>query len=163
VNLTAKSVLMIGTAHDFQTVGNPCEKQFYEMLASVVSNYKIQIILEEWNDSRGTAIGKTLMTPQLRWENVGTQDFPEYDTSTAKWINFDPYQPVHLMLRDYPYEVQEKREEFMVERIKELMIDYERGLFVVGMAHLHSMMTKLRMAGFDIESGNWLRIPGNSE
>ena len=32
---------MIGTAHEFQTVGNPWERQFAEMLASVMSTYKI--------------------------------------------------------------------------------------------------------------------------
>ena len=158
-----KSILMIGTAHDFQVIGNPWEKLFREMLASVVNTYEIQIILEEWNDNRGTAIGNTLATAQLRWENVGTQDMAEYDTSKAGYINFDPWRAVHLMFREYPYEVQEKREQFMVKRIVELMAGYERGLFVVGMDHLHSCMTKLRLAGFDVKGGNWLRIPDTAK
>jgi hypothetical protein len=53
---------MIGTAHDFQVVGNPWETLFREMASSVVETYEIQIILEEWNDNRGTAIGSTLAT-----------------------------------------------------------------------------------------------------
>ncbi len=155
-----KSILMIGSAHDFQVVGNPWVKLFREMLASVVNTYDIQIILEEWNDNRGTSIASTLATTQLHWENVGTQDLPEYNTFVG-WINnaYDPQQPTYLYFREYPLDVQEKREQFMVNRITELMAGYERGLFVVGMDHLHSCMTKLRRAGFDVKGGNWLRIP----
>jgi hypothetical protein len=51
----------------------------------------------------------------------------------------------------------------MVKRIAELMADYERGLFVVGMNHLHSCMTKLKLAGFDVKGGNWLRIPDTAK
>lgn len=159
MNSAPKSILVIATAHDFQVVGNPWETLFREMLASVVNTYDIQIILEEWNDNRGTAIASTLETAQLRWKNVGTQNLAEYDTSKAGYINFDPWRATHLMFREYPYEVQEKREQFMVKRIVELMAGYERGLFVVGMDHLHSCMTKLRLANFDVKGGNWLRIP----
>jgi hypothetical protein len=91
---TEKTVLVIGTGHDFQVVGNPWEVLFRDMLASVVNTYDIQIILEEWNDNRGVAIGSTLATDQLRWENVGTQDLPEYNTYVG-WINnaYDPISP----------------------------------------------------------------------
>lgn len=160
MNPSEKSVLVIGTGHDFQVVGNPWETLFRDMLASVVNTYDIQIILEEWNDNRGIAIGSTLATDQLHWENVGTQDLPEYNTYVG-WINnaYDPQQPTHQYFREYPLDIQEKREQFMVKRIAELMAVYERGLFVVGMNHLHSCMTKLKLAGFDVKGGNWLRIP----
>ena len=46
---------MIGTAHDFQGVGNPWEQLFREMLASVVNTYGIQIIRKS-----GTTIGAPL-------------------------------------------------------------------------------------------------------
>src|SRR5208282_4892554 len=128
---TPKTVLMIGTAHEFQSVGNPWEKQFREMLASVVETYGIQIILEEWNDNRGPAVGSTLANAELQWRNVGTSSSPEYDTFVG-WINnaYDPQQPTHLYFREYPYEVQERREQFMVQRIKEFMAGCEKGLFV---------------------------------
>ena len=65
---------------------------------------------------------------------MGTQNLAEYDTSEAPYINSDPFGPTHLMFREHPYEVQERRERFMVERITEFMADHERGLFVVDMA-----------------------------
>ena len=155
-----KNILMIGTAHEFQSVGNPWEHQFRAMLASVVKTYDIQIILEEWNDNRGTAIGSTLANDQLQWQSVGTPSSSEYNTFVG-WINndYDSQQPSYLYFREYPFDIQEKREQFMLKRIIELMVNYERGLFVVGMNHLHSGITKLRLAGFDVTGGNWLKIP----
>lgn len=151
-----KQILIIGTAHEFQAVDNPREKEFGEMLRSVVNNYKIQIILEEWNDNRGTAIGSTLTNALLQWRNVGTPRTPEYDTSG--YINFDPLRPA-LTLPEYRFAIQEKREQFMVQRIEECMAEQERGLFIVGMNHLHSVMAKLQSVGFEVAAGNWLRIP----
>ena len=129
------------------------------MLRSVVANFDIQIILEEWNDDRGTSIASTLADKRLQWSSVGTPNTPEYDTSG--YINFEPLRPV-LTLPKYPFETQEKREQFMVQRIKECMSRHERGLFVVGMDHLHSTMAKLRSAGFDVDAGSWLPIPTNA-
>jgi len=155
-----RSILVIGTAHEFQNVGNPWEAQFRDMLASVANTYDIQIILEEWNDNRGTAIGKTLESEKLKWESVGTPSSPEYNTFVG-WINnaYDPQQPTYQYFREYPLAIQETREQFMVKRISEFMANYQRGLFVVGMNHLHSTMSKLRIASFDVTGGNWLKIP----
>ncbi len=96
-----KRITLIGTCHDFQTVGNPWEKEFREMLRSVIENLEIQIILEEWNDSKGVSIAITLKSDKLQWENVGTQDMPEFDTSKSGYINFDPDGPHHIMFRRY--------------------------------------------------------------
>jgi len=159
-----KNILVLATAHEFQNVGNPWEQQFREMLTSVVNTYDIQIILEEWNHNRGTAIGTTLANDQLKWENVGTPSSAEYNTFVG-WINneYNPQQPTYLYFREYPFEIQEKREQFMMNRITELMANYDKGLFVVGMNHLHSCMAKLREVGFDVVGGNWLRIPDTAK
>lgn len=153
-----KSILIVGTVHEFQESGsqNPWEQQFREMLGSVLKNYEIQIILEEWNDNRGISIASTLASDKLHWRNVGTPNAPEYDTSKAWFVNFNPDHPTHLMFRVYPFETQERREQFMVERITECMSSYENGLFVVGMNHLHSGIAKLLRAGFEVTAGNWL-------
>ena len=58
---------------------------------------------------------------------MGTQNLPEYDTFVG-WINnaYDSRQPTHLYFREYPLDIQEKREQFMVKRITELMAGYEK-------------------------------------
>jgi hypothetical protein len=47
-------------------LGNPWENGFRDMLASVIEIYNIQLIFEEWNDNRGTAMASTLATHQVR-------------------------------------------------------------------------------------------------
>jgi hypothetical protein len=152
---------MIGTAHEFQESNdkNSWRDEFSDLLHSLIENYDIQIILEEWNSNRGQAIGETLANKRLQWRNVGTpSNSPEYDTSSAGFINFDPERPHHLMFREYPFEIQERREQYMAERIAEYMSLYERGLLVIGMNHLHSVTAKLRVAQFEVRCGNWFQL-----
>src|ERR1700752_2260195 len=113
---TPNSILVIGTAHEFQNVGNPWQGQFRDMLATVVGTYDIQILLEEGNVNRGTAIGKTLESEKLKWENVGPPSSPEYNAFVG-WINnaYDPQQPTCQYFREYPLAIQEAREQFMVK------------------------------------------------
>ena len=90
---------------------------------------------------------------------------PDYNTFVG-WINneYNPQLPTYLFtFREYPFDIQEKREQFMMKRITELMASYEKGLFVVRMNHLHSCMAKLRAAGFDVVRGNSLRIPDTAK
>jgi hypothetical protein len=157
-----KTILMIGTAHEFQGASetNPWRREFREMLSSVLERYRIQIILEEWSARRGEAIGKTLETKEIKWHNVSTPPgVAEFDTYAAP-INFepDPDWPSYLSFRQYPFEVQEKREQFMLERIVEYMSERERGLLVVGMNHLHSLTSKLLAHQFEVTCGNWSQI-----
>jgi hypothetical protein len=121
--------------------------------------YDIQIILEEWSDTAGDAIGHTLETEQLYWRDVGTPDKPEYK-SFVGFINnnYDPEQPKYTYFREYAFEIHEKREQFMLGKIMEYMTDRERGLLILGMAHIHSMMDKLRKAGFKVSGGTWLQM-----
>jgi hypothetical protein len=44
----------------------------------------------------------------------------------------------------------------MVDRIEEVMEPYEVGLFIVGLAHLHSVLSKLRLVGFDVRGYGWM-------
>jgi hypothetical protein len=38
----------------------------------------------------------------------------------------------------------------MVDRIKESTESFSVGLFIVGLAHLHSMLSKIKTAGFEV-------------
>jgi hypothetical protein len=46
----------------------------------------------------------------------------------------------------------------MVSSITEAMQTRSKGLVIVGMNHIHSLMGKLRDAGFEVIAGNWLQI-----
>jgi hypothetical protein len=54
-----------------------------------------------------------------------------------------------------PLDVQERREAHLAARIADAMKPYEVGLFVVGLGHLHSMLVKIRVAGFDVRAYSW--------
>ena len=65
--------------------------------------------------------------------------------------------PSKLRLQEYPpLDVQERREEYMVDRVIEVMKPYNVGLFVIGLAHLHSMISKLTQSGFELHGYNSL-------
>jgi hypothetical protein len=61
------------------------------------------------------------------------------------------------MLQEYgPLDVHELRERYMVDRIKESMEPFNVGLFIVGLAHLHSTLSKLKTAGFEVRGYSWV-------
>ena len=47
----------------------------------------------------------------------------------------------------------------MVTEIQKAMIGRNCGLFIVGLAHLHSMSEKLLGRGYDIEALSWTVLP----
>lgn len=55
-----------------------------------------------------------------------------------------------------PLDVQEKREQKMLQNIDEAMQDHRVGLFVVGLAHLHSMAMKLHARQYRVAAYTWL-------
>jgi hypothetical protein len=61
------------------------------------------------------------------------------------------------MLQEYgPLDVHELRERYMLDRIKGSMESFNAGLFIVGLAHLHSMLSKLKSAGFEVRGYSWM-------
>jgi hypothetical protein len=61
------------------------------------------------------------------------------------------------ILQEYgPLDVQELRESYMVDRIRVFMEPYKIGLFIVGLAHLHSILSKLKTVGFDVRGYSWI-------
>jgi hypothetical protein len=57
------------------------------------------------------------------------------------------------MLNEYgPLDTENAREEQMVRGIRKRMEDYMGGMFIVGIAHTHSLHSKLVSMGFDVTS-----------
>ena len=97
-------------------------------------------------------------TDRLKWKNVGTPQEKQFETY-AWGLNTDPptYDPKKPMLQEYgPLDVHELRERYMVDRIIEAMEPFNVGLFIVGLAHLHSTLSKLKTAGFGVRGYSWM-------
>jgi hypothetical protein len=151
---------MIGTAHEFQRdeTLNHWREEFREMLRSVLAAHPTEIILEEWSQNLGQSIGQNLESADLKWHKISPAPTPEYRTEAPR-IGREPGPnvPFYLSLTQYPFEPHERRESYMVQSITEAMEKRSGGLVIVGMNHVHSLMRKLREAGFEVIAGNWLQ------
>jgi hypothetical protein len=145
---------MIGMAHEFQLndeTRNPWMKEFRDLLLNVMKAYPMEIILEEWSNKRGISIGKSLESGTLEWRKISPPPTPEYCTEDHRIGQYGPEVPeVYLSLRQYSFEQEENRESYMVSSITEAMQTRSKGLVIVGMNHIHSLMGKLRDAGFEV-------------
>jgi hypothetical protein len=152
-----KQVIALATHHHVQLKGHPLNDRFGQVISLVRENYPIEIILEEWMDAH-RSFASTVDTDKLKWKNVGTPEEKRFETY-AYGLNTDPptHDPTKPMLQEYgPLDVHELRERYMVDRIKEFMEPYNVGLFIVGLAHLHSMLSKLKAAVFDVRGYSWM-------
>lgn len=48
----------------------------------------------------------------------------------------------------------------MVDQVGVFMEPYNAGLFIVGLAHLHSILSKLKVASFDARGYSWIEFSG---
>jgi hypothetical protein len=153
----SKVVVALATYHEFQRNNHRLNARYRAAIELVLNECGADVILEEWWYRPEPSFASTLQTPTLKWENVGTPDEPEFVTSVA-CLNYDPssYDPSKPSLREYgPLRAQELREAYMVDRISQCMRSHKVGLFIVGLAHLHSMLVKLRSAEFDVRGFSW--------
>jgi hypothetical protein len=155
---TSKLIVALATYHEFQHIGHKLNGRFQGAIELIQSEHDPQVILEEWRPRPDEAsFASTLQTPTLKWENVGTPDEPQFKTS-VECLNYYPptYDPTRPSLREYgPLQTQELRENYMVERIRRAMEPHKVGLFIVGLAHLHSILVKIEAAGFEVRGYSW--------
>jgi hypothetical protein len=59
-------------------------------------------------------------------------------------------------LNEYgPLDKQENRETLMAQNVQQAMTHHDVGLFVVGLAHFHSISMKLISEGFNVSAWIW--------
>lgn len=119
--------------------------------------------MEEWSEKKEESFAKAFAPKSgLNWANVGTTDEPQFQTYWGQihypghngTLQYDPDAP---SLDEYgPFENQEARENRMVKNIHAEMENYETGLFILGLAHLHSVFGKLKSSGFTVTGYSWL-------
>ena len=156
--MPSKQVIALGTYHEAQRIGHELNSKFAAVVSLVSESHGAQILLEEWWYHADQSFASTLATSGLEWKNVGTPEETRFETSVGG-LNCHPptYDPTKPNLQEYgPLDAQERRESYMIERIGVFMEPYEVGLFIVGLAHLHSILCKLRVAGFDARGYSWI-------
>ncbi len=155
-----KKIVILAIAHDYQRLGNPGNAKLEECVAYLSRKFKVQIVMEEWTEEQEQTFAAEL-APKLGLEfaKIGTPDdepfracwpqisHPDHDGT----LPYDPDAP--SMLNEYgPLDAQNAREEQMLRSIRKKMEDYKGGIFIVGIAHTHSLYSKLVALGFDVTS-----------
>jgi hypothetical protein len=159
-----KAIVIFATMHQVQMLGHDGNLEFENRLDYLRSKFGVQILLEEWAEKHGDSVAKLFATKSgLDWTNVGTPDQPQYRTYTGP-INFPGHdgtlQPPDWdapgMYEYGPFENQELRENQMATNVQTEMQKHETGLFILGLAHLHSVFGKLRPLGFRVTAFSWM-------
>jgi hypothetical protein len=154
-----KTVIVLGTYHQAQINGHHMNRRFGGAIDLIKTEYCAQIVLEEWrNDDQHVSFASTLASAELKWENVGTPNGQRFETLRDGLNCYPPtHDPSKPMLQEYgPLDAQEQRENYMVERVRAAMGNYEVGLFIVGNAHLHSVLSELKAIGFEVRGYSWI-------
>jgi hypothetical protein len=159
-----KRIVIFATFHEVQIDGHPRNGEFAERLSYLIEKLAAKIVLEEWSENRPFSFARAFAkSRRCIWENVGTpttEDFKTHSIALVHHPGHDGTLPADesapSMSEHGPFEQQEDRERRMVENIRTDMESCDVGLFIVGLAHLHSMGMKLQAAGFDVVGYSWL-------
>jgi hypothetical protein len=160
-----KSIVMLATVHVYQVPGHSRNSGLEERLDYLSRGFGAEIVMEEWSDKQRESVVRTFATKSgLHCANVGTPDEPQYGTYLGP-INHPEYNGTlphgwnAPEMNEYgPFENQEARENRMAKNVQSEMENYEAGLFILGLAHLHSVFGKLRSLGFKVTAFSWLGL-----
>lgn len=163
-----KTIVMLGTVHRLQQKGNPLSGELDSRLGYLAGKFQVQVILEEWTDKRPSSAADFARSIGVGWSNVGTPDEEMFRTLACPPVNhpghdgtLEPDEDAPSMLEYGPIDKQENREARMLSNIRDEMSNYDVGLFMVGLGHLHSMASKLLAASFHVVAYSWLGAPQN--
>jgi len=151
-------VIVLGTNHEIQEKDYKGTNEFHAVLGYIIREWQIDIVMEEWTSTKGSTVGQRIASElKVQWFDVGTPSDSEFKTYIPLC---DPMEIPPMVIDRYgPLSAQIKREEYMVIEIQKAMGEKNRGLFIVGQAHLHSMSEKLLNAGYEVEALNWTAPP----
>ncbi len=153
-----KKVVLLGTFHKYQPLGDPGNARLEECLRYLSRKFHVQIVMEEWTEEKGPSLAKEL-APKLglQFAYVGTPDEDAFRTFWPQISHPDhdgtlPYDPeAPCMLYEYgPLDAENAREEQMLRSVRKKMEGYTGGIFIVGIAHTHSLFSRFVVMGFDV-------------
>ena len=149
-------LIILGTRH-YTTLPPYIE----DALKLAVDEYSPDVIMEEWSETQTQTSGANLFADgkSILWESIGTPDAPESKTCKCDEA-LDFFVRGTCKVRQHgPLDAQERRERAMCENIRTLMAARATAVLVLGIAHLHSMMSKLSedfdVAGYAHELDEW--------
>lgn len=165
-----KSVVMLASAHEYQVLGNDRNPGLEKRLTYLRSKFSADIVMEEWSEAQWESFARGYAAKSgLDWANVGTPDEPKYRTyvycGCIKHPSYDGTLKSHRpaydrdapWMNEYgPFENQEAREVRMAANVQAEMANHTSGLLILGTAHLHSVLSKLRSLGFNVAAFYWL-------
>jgi hypothetical protein len=151
-------VVILATNHEIQEKDYNGTSEFRTVLDYLLRVWQVEIVMEEWTSSKGQTVGQRFaIDNSLRWFNVGTPSDAQFKTYIPL---YDPMEEPPMVIHRYgPLEAHIKREDYMATRIQESMAGLNCGLFIVGLAHLHSMSERLLKSGFEVEGFSWTTPP----
>lgn len=160
---THKRVVLLGTEHSCQFVGNSGNADLRIRLDFLGKQFESTILMEEWSEKGAPSFASTL---GMTYENVGTGSEQEYQTYPNS-IQYPGYidgtldhDASHPSMAEYgQLDHQENRERAMVEHVCKAMAGHHVGILLVGLGHLHSMSQKLLAANFNVSAFQWLPSP----
>jgi hypothetical protein len=158
-----KRLVVFGTAHELQNGGNIHNAEFERRLLFLIKAFKVTTLMEEWTFDRPVSFACQLAKNHLAYKNVGTDSEARFRTFVNAPINYPghdgtlgPCEEAPAIMEYGPLDNQENREKRMIQNIHGEMENHSAGLFIVGLAHLHSMSARLKESGFDVAAYSWI-------
>lgn len=151
-------VIVLGTNHEVQEKDYSGTNEFRAVIEYLVRERQVEFLMEEWASNKGSTVGQRLaLNLNIPWLNVGTPDKAEFKTNSPL---FDPMEEQPIVIHRFsPLRTHIKREEYMANEIHKAMVGRTCGMFIVGLAHLHSMSERLLKAGYEVEAFSWTAPP----
>ncbi len=162
--LEMKRVVVFGTTHELQKVGHSLNSELAARLSYLLDKFAATVVLEEWATEGPPSFTSVLANDRgLDYKNVGTPPDEQFRTFCNAPINYPGHDgtlgPCEEAPQFYEYGAlnkQENRELRMIQNIQDQMKTHHIGLFVVGLAHLHSICIKLQATGVNVAAYYWL-------
>jgi hypothetical protein len=160
-----KRVVMLATIHDYQLLGNSGNTELKARVNYLKAKLGGDVVLEEWSEKQGRSAAEEF-APMLglHWVSVGTPHEPEFRTYCGKLnypgyngtLRWDPHGPP---MDEYgPFKNQEARENRIAKKVQVEMQKRETAIFILGIAHMHSLFAKLLSMEFDVTGFSWLGL-----
>jgi len=161
--LETKRVVVLGTVHELQKSGHKKNAELESRLRFLIEKFAVTKLLEEWAGNQAPSFASEFAKDLLAYKDVGTPPETMFQTFCCAQTNhpchdgtLSPCDGAPAMNEYGPLEKQENREQRMIQTIQREMEGHDVGLFVVGLAHLHSMSLKLKQANFNVTAYAWL-------
>ncbi len=161
--VSCKRVVALGTVHEYQMAGKPLNSELCSRIQFLIDQFAATTVLEEWTENGFLSCVPLKFKDRFEYANVGTSSEEEFSTYAYHAVNHPAHDGILGISDDGPsmseygpLDRQENREIQMLQNIDRAMGNHNIGIFVVGLAHLHSMSMKLKAAKFNVSAYCWL-------